>query len=136
MPSKPVHESYRRHRRQLVTQIILPMVVTVLLFVALIVWINLATFRGSGNSARWAAVSEIWIFAPLIIVSLLFLILLVGIIYLLARLLGIIPNYTSKVQDFVQELGVRIQHAADIPVRPFIFLDSIGASIKALFGRK
>ncbi len=112
------------------------MVLTAILFVALIVWINLATFRGGGDSARWAAVSTIWIFAPLIIVSLIFLVLLIGMIYLLVRLLGIAPLYTNKAQLFVQKLGIYIQHAADIPVKPFIFLDSVGATLKAVFRRK
>jgi hypothetical protein len=133
---KPVHESYQRHRRQLVFQIILPMVLAAILFVALIVWVNLATFRGNGDTARWAAVSTIWIFAPIIVVSLIFLALLVGMIYLLARLLGIAPIYTNKAQDLVQKLGVSVRHVADVPVKPVIFLDSVGAAIKALFGRK
>ncbi len=134
--SKPVHESYQRHRRQLATQIILPMVLAALLFVALVVLINLATFRGSGDVARWAAVSTIWIAAPIMIASLIFLAVLVGLIYLLARLLGIAPIYTNKAQNFVQKLGIRIRLAADASVKPVLFLDSIGASIKRLFGIK
>lgn len=133
---KPVHESYQRHRRQVATQVILPMVLTAILFVALIIWINIATFRGSGDSARWAAVSTIWIFTPIIVASLIFLVVLIGLIYLLARLLGMIPIYTNQAQNFVRMLGIRIQHAADVSVSPIMFLDGIGASIKRLFGMK
>lgn len=133
---KPVHESYQRHRRQLATQIILPMVLAVLLCLALVVLLNLATFRGNGDVARWAAVSTIWIVIPVMIASLVFLAVLAGLIYLLARLLGIAPRYTSQAQEFVQMLGIRIRRAADVPVRPVIYLDGIGASIKALFGKK
>ncbi len=136
VPSKPVHESYQRHRRQVATQIILPMVLAAILFVAMIVLVSLATFRGHGDTARWAAVSTIWIFAPIIVASLIFLVVLLGLIYLLARLLGIIPTYTKIAQDFVQKLGARIQDAADIPVRPILFLDEMGASLKRLFGVK
>jgi len=133
---KPVHESYQRHRRQLASQIILPMVMAVLLCLALVVLINLATFRGNGDVARWAAVSTIWIVIPVMIASLVFLAVLAGLIYLLARLLGIAPLYTSQAQEFVQMLGIRISRAADVTVRPIIYLDGIGASIKALFGKK
>jgi len=59
------------------TQIILPMVLTVILFIALIVLINIATFRDSGDVARWAAVSTIWIVIP-IIIGLLIVLALVG----------------------------------------------------------
>lgn len=136
VPSKPVHESYQRHRRQLATQIILPMVLAALLFVVFVVLINLATFGGNGDVARWAAISTIWIVIPIMIASLIFLAVLVGLIYLLARLLGITPVYTNKAQIFVQRLGSRIQDAADASVKPVLFLDSIGASIRRLFGIK
>ncbi len=136
VPPKPVHESYQRHRRQVALQIILPMVLVVLVFVAAVVLINIATFRDNGDVARWAAISTIWIAIPVMIVSLIFLFLLGGIIYLLARLLGIAPTYTVKAQDFVRRLGIRIQRAADASVKPVMFLDSIGASIGRLFGKK
>jgi len=112
------------------------MVLAALLFVALVVLINLATFRGNGDVARWAAVSTIWIAAPIMIASLIFLAVLVGLIYLLARLLGIAPIYTNQAQNFVQKIGIRIRLAADASVKPVLFLDSIGASIKRLFGIK
>lgn len=134
---KPVHESYQRHRRQVTSQIILPMVLTVILFLAVIVILVITTlFRNAGDVSRWAAVSTIWIVTPVMIASLIFAVLLGGIIYLLARLLGIAPLYTNKAQNFVQKLGIRIRLAADATVKPVLFLDGIGASIKALFGRK
>jgi len=133
---KPVHESYQRHRRQLIIQIILPVILAAILFIALVVLVNLATFRGNGDVARWAAISTMWIAFPIIVASLIFLVLLIGMIYLLARVLGIAPTYTSQAQDFVQRLGIRIRQAADVPVKPVMFLDGVGASIKALLGRK
>jgi hypothetical protein len=134
---KPVHESYLRHRRQVTSQIILPIVLTVILFFALVVLLVIITFfRNAGDVSRWAAVSTIWIVLPVMIASLVFLALLLGIIYLLARLLGIAPIYTNKAQNFVQKLGIRIRLAANATVKPVIFLDGIGASIQRLFGRK
>jgi heme/copper-type cytochrome/quinol oxidase subunit 2 len=134
--SKPVHKSYRRHRKQLASQIILPMVIAGLLFIALIVLINVATFRENGDVARWAAVSTIWIVIPIIIASLIFLAVLVGLVYLLKRLLNITPAYTALAQDFVHKLMIRIRLAADAVVKPVIFVDGIGASINRLLGRK
>ena len=133
---QPVHESYKKHRTQLVWQIILPMVLTAILFIALVVLINIATFRDSGDVARWAAVSTIWISIPIIIVSFLLLAILLGIAYLLIRLLQIAPIYTGKAQDFSFKVAGYARRAADAAVKPIIFLDSIGASIKALLGRK
>ena len=132
----PVHESYKKHRKEIVWQIILPVVLTSILFIALIVLVNIATFRDNGDVARWAAVSTIWISIPIMIVALLLLAILVGIVYLLIRLLQITPIYTGKAQDFAYKVAGYTRRAADAAAKPFIFLDSIGASIKALFGRK
>jgi hypothetical protein len=118
------------------SQIILPMVLAGLMFIALIVLISLATFGGNGDVARWAAISTIWLSSHVFVLELVFLALLVGIIYLLGRLLAITPIYTGKVQDFVNKLMIRIRLAADKLAKPVIFLDSVGASLNRLLGRK
>jgi predicted PurR-regulated permease PerM len=117
-------------------QIILPVILAALLCIAMVVLVNIATFRDNGDVARWAAISTIWIVIPIVIASLIFFVILVGLIYLLAQLLGITPTYTSKAQDFVRMLTLRVRRAADLTVQPIIYLDGIGASIKAFLGRK
>ena len=132
---QPVHESYKKHRKEIIWQIVLPMVLTAILFIALVVLINIATFRDNGDVGRWAAVSTIWISIPIIIVALLFLAILVGIVYLLIRLLQITPIYTGKAQDVAYKIAGYARRAADITVKPVFFLDEVGATIKALLGR-
>lgn len=133
---QPLHESYRRHRKQRTAQIILPVILASLLCIASIVLINLATFRGNGDVARWGAIATIWVVIPIIIASLLFLAILAGLVYLLARLLHVAPVYTGMAQDFVHKLMIRIRLAADAIVKPVIYLDSVGASINRFLGRK
>lgn len=133
---KPVHESYLKHRKQRSGQIILPVVLAAILFIALIVLVNIATFRDNGDVGRWAAISTMWIAIPTCIMGFVFLALLGGVIYLLGRLLGIAPTYTGMAQDFVNKLAVRIRHIADASAKPIISLNSYGASINRLLGRK
>jgi hypothetical protein len=133
---KPVHESYRRHRKQLTGQIILPVALAVLLFIALIVLVNIATFRDSGDVGRWAAISTMWIAMPVCAMGFVFLLLLGGIVYLMGRLLGIAPTYTGRAQDFVHKLAIRIRRVADAVVKPVITVSSVGASINRFIGRK
>ena len=132
----PVHESYKRYRKQLVGQIILPMVLAALLFVGMIVLISVATFRDGGDVGRWAAISTIWIVVPIMIAALIFIVLLTGLVYLLKRLLQITPTYTGQLQDFINKIAAYIKRGADAAVKPVFFLDGIGASIKRLLGRK
>jgi len=130
---QPVHESYLKHRRQLVWQIILPIVLTSLLIVALIVLINIATFRASGDVARWAAISTIWIVAPMMILMLIFIALLGGLVYLMKRLLNITPTYTGLAQDYVYLAVSYIKRATEALVQPVLQLNGILASLIAFF---
>ena len=132
---QPVHESYLKHRRQLVQQIILPIVLTVVLCIALIVLVNVATFRDGGDAARWAAVSTIWLVVPIMIGMLIFLVLLGGLVYLMKRLLDIMPTYTGQAQDYVHKAAIYIKRGADAAVKPIITLNGFLASIRAFFER-
>ncbi|HEY5731818.1 MAG TPA: hypothetical protein VIS72_17360 [Anaerolineales bacterium] len=133
---QPVHESYKNHRKQLMWQIILPIVLTLVLCIAVVVLINIATFRDGGDVARWAAISTIWIVVPIMIGLLIFLGLLGGLVYLMMELLNITPKYTSMAQDYVHKAAGYIKRGTEMIVKPIFFLDGLGASIKAFFGRK
>ena len=132
----PVHESYKRHRKELAWQIIVPVVLSAILIVGVIVLVNVATFRDNGDVGRWAAISTIWIVVPIMVAGLIFLIILGGIVYLLKYLLQIAPTYTGQAQDFVHKIARYIERIADAIVKPVIALDGIGASMKRLVGRK
>ena len=132
---QPVHESYLKHRKQLMWQIILPMVLTSLLIVALIVLVNVATFNQGGDVARWAAVSTIWIVIPIMFGLLIFLALMVGLVYLMKKLLNVTPTYTGLAQDYVH-LGVSyVKRATEAIIKPVLELNGILASINAFFER-
>ena len=117
-------------------QIILPVALTAILFVALIALINIATFNQGGDAGRWAAISTIWIVVPIMIGSLIVLALLGGLVYLMAKLLHIMPTYTGMTQDYVHIAVGYVKRGADAVVKPIFLLDGLGASIRAFFGRK
>jgi len=133
---QPVHESYKRHRKELLWQITLPVVLTVVVIIVLMVIINIATFRDGGDVARWAAISTIWIVFPVMITGVIFLAVLGGLVFLLARLLNIAPTYTGQAQDFVRKIAGYARRGADMAVKPVIGLEGIKASINAFLGRK
>lgn len=133
---KPIHTSYKKHRKDLAWKIIFPVVLSSVLCLGLIVLINVATFRGGGDVARWGAISTMWIAIPTMIIMLIFLALLVGIVYLLAKLLNTAPHYTVRAQDFFYKVESYARRGANAAAKPIIFLDSIGAAINRLFGRR
>jgi uncharacterized membrane protein len=130
------HLSYQNHRRQFWTQVFLPMILAVLLIVALAVIASLAAFGGSGDAPRWAAISTIWLVIPVMFFGLLFLIVLAGLVYLLARTLQIIPPYSSKAQYYVNHGASEAKRFSDLATQPVLFIEEIKASVKAIFGWK
>ena len=129
-------ESYLRHRRQRTAQVILPVVLAALVFVTLGVLAIVSAARGTGDVAKWGATASIMIIMPLLIMALIFALVLSGMAYLLARLLGILPVYTGKLQELIYKLEAYIRRIADAVVKPVFGIDEIGATLKALIGRR
>jgi uncharacterized membrane protein len=131
----PEHYSYQMHRRQRTTQIILPMVISAVVLVGMIILISLATFKSDGDVSRWAAISTIWIVIPILFAGLIVLVILIGLIYFMARALGALPHYTGIAQDYVYIAQGYITRAADMVVKPMIALEGFIENVKAFFER-
>ena len=136
LPSPTEHPSYQKHRRELWTKILVPMLVAVAVIVAVATLTGIATFRDNGDVARWAAISTIWIVIPIMAAGLLLLIVFVGIIYGMARLLAIFPAYTGQAQKIVWRIEGYIKHGTDMAVKPVLALEGITATIKRFIGTK
>jgi uncharacterized membrane protein YhdT len=132
---KPVHETYLTHRKEVRWKIIAPVAVAVLLCVACSVLINVATFSYGGDVARWAEISTIYLAIPTIIFLVIIFALVGGMVYLLTRLLAILPNYTYRAQGLFYRIKTAVRHAADAVAKPVITIDSIGASINRIFSK-
>jgi hypothetical protein len=133
VPQHPEHYSYLKHRKQRVTQIILPVIISTLVFVGFIIWVSFATFNQGGDVGRWAAISTIWIVIPIMVAGLVLLALLGGLIYLMARALGGLPYYTGIAQDYVYKAQGYIIRAANMVSKPVIALNGWLETIKAFF---
>jgi len=129
------HYSYIQHRKQVVRQVILPVVLAGVLLAALIVLICMATFQQGGDVDRWAAISTMWIIIPVMIAGLILLAVLIGLIYLLILALGGLPYYTGIAQDYVYKARSYVVRGADMVAKPILALDGWVETIKAFFER-
>lgn len=129
------HPSYQKHQRQFWIQIFLPMIVAVLIVIAVAVLTWLATFGIAGDSARWAAISTIWLIIPVMFFGLLFLVIVTGLIYFLTQTMKAIPTYTIKAQQYSYRVSGIIKRISDGGVKPIFFVEEFLAKIKAFFGR-
>jgi len=135
LTSVPEHYSYQLHRKERITQIILPVIVSALALIGLVVLISFATFKSGGDVGRWAAISTIWVIIPVLIAGLVVLVILIGLIYLMARALSAIPRYTGIAQDYVQLAKGYIIRGTNMVVKPVIALEGFIGNVKAFFER-
>lgn len=128
--------SYQRHQRQSFWQIIVPVgfgTLLILAILALVIHKEVSADAG-GLVSQWADISLIWLILPALLFALLLILILVGMIYLLARLLKIVPGFTFKVQYFIGHVPDYVESFADKLVAPIIAVKGAGATVSALFG--
>jgi hypothetical protein len=135
LPRPEDHLSYQTHRRQVWQQILLPIFLAALIFIAVIVLTSVATFRDNGEVGRWAAMSEIWLVIPLIVAGLIFLALLIAIIYLVARLINLIPPYSYQAQVIFHRIEGGTKRMAEMARKPFLLFQEFGTLVKTAIAK-
>lgn len=120
------------HRREVFWQITFPLIIALLLIMGLVGVVIFAGFQGLGEVSRWADVSLIWLLLPALVVVLVMLLMLSGVVYLITRLLAILPGYARLAQDFFYLVQVRVKSISDKLVEPILKLRSFKAGADAL----
>jgi hypothetical protein len=130
---KKQRSSAEKHRRQFIWQILVPIIAAALVFVGFGVLASLPATTGRVATGQWAAISMIWMIIPVIVMTVLFMAITGGLIYLMARLLRIVPIYTRLANLYVQIIGVRLQTISNRAPTPVIKLQSWQAGWKAFW---
>jgi hypothetical protein len=118
----PTHPSYRKHRRDVIRQILLPMILVTLVGVGLAALsIYGAVFNHAGVSL-WADISLIWLIIPMMFLALVILVLVSGMVYGLAKLLGAAPRYTGLAQHYALWLNTQIVLWTEKIIQPVLSL--------------
>jgi len=111
------------------------MILAMLFIIAVGVITGMAAFSANDNSPVWAAISTIWLVIPVMFFGLIFLIILIGLVYLLVQTLQVLPTYTSKAQYYVDRGASQAKRFSDLAPKPVLFIGGIIASLKTIFGR-
>jgi hypothetical protein len=117
------------HRRQVLWQIRLPLVILAVLFLAMLAAVSLS---GAGYQSRWADISLIWCLCPNLIVLLLCVGVLGGMAYGLFRLQRVLPGKMFGVQKFSRKVQDGVQKVTDAAVEPVLKVQGAQAGQKAL----
>ncbi len=119
---QPDRESYLKHRREVTRQILLPMILVTTVglgFVALAIYGAVVSHT---NVSLWADISLIWLILPIMFLALITLVLTGAMVYGLAKLLGISPKYTGRLQHDALWLNAKIVQWTDKIIQPILSL--------------
>jgi uncharacterized Tic20 family protein len=123
------------HKRQVLWQITLPFILAILVILGLAV-LTVVISLGSGETAsRWADVSLIWLILPTMLFAFIFLVIISALAYLVIKLIGVFPEYTYRVQEFLEKVKARLRAASDTAARPVIQAGGFFAAVRVLLGK-
>ncbi len=130
--NKVTHEA---HRREVLWQITIPLVVGLLLVITACVLPVAAVVQGNGVRV-WADISAIWLILPTMILSLIPLALLGGLVYGITLLLGKTPAFFFRVQGVFNQVRDTVRQYADKTVEPVLKIRSFFAKADAVRAHK
>jgi hypothetical protein len=126
----------RIHQREVLWQITIPFIVAVIILLVFAVITVLAGIQGNAERlSAWADTSLIWLILPTMLFTLIFSIVLGGLLYLVVRLIHALPRYTYKLHQIILRVNEKIRSASDTAAKPVIKTSGFWASVRALLGR-
>ena len=128
-PPERNQKTYLRHRHEVLWQITLPLIIGIVIIVLLGL---LSAFGVSGSVQRQLAdAALINLITQAMIMGLLMLIMLGGTVYLMARILSILPFQFYRLQKLFFLVNLRVSHLTDALVNPVLRAKSFSASARA-----
>lgn len=83
-----------------------------------------------GTTSRLSSISQIWLLLPVLLFTLVFLVVLIGLVYLFTKLINVLPGAMLKVQEFMALMTYRVRHLLDKAIEPFLKYNSLKASVR------
>ena len=119
-------------RRSLWLSVLLPFIAGTLVIAAIVA---VAWRSGAGTASSWADTSLTFLLLPLLLLCLLPFALLVALSYILARLMGWLPEPLDRLDQIMQRVQAGSGRVTRTAVRPFIHLRALWAAFGAGFER-
>lgn len=130
----------RQHRRQMLLQVWLPLIGTLVVVLGLMTWAVVGTVQGSPQVNRWGNISAVLILIPVLIFGLVMLALTGGLAYGVNRLHKKMPDWLHAAQNFMRRVADSVRQAADAATRPVIKANTTktraAAFLERIFHRK
>lgn len=124
--------AHSQHRRQRILQIWLPLGIAAVIALGVAVWAVVAATSPGSTMTHFADVSAVLIILPFLFAGVIYLILLAGSIYLVARIYQKLPGLNRKIQAVFYRIENGVRRAADQAVKPVYTVSGWSATLNAL----
>ena len=127
--------SFRRHQKQRFWQILAPIILggLITLAAATLMVLTLTGSVSGVNLSQTADTSLIWLIVPIMVFGIFLTVLLLGLVYLIARILNVLPQYTFLVQQYAALIEAKILLWTKKGMTPLIKTKSASAAVGAFF---
>ena len=131
-------ERKKTHTKKKFWQIWTPFIISCLAIVTVAVFIVILTFSPANTDfhTKWSGISIVFMSLPALFFALLILVVVIGVIYLVARITNLVPGYTELILYYLRRANLLVLLASNKISTPFIFLKSKSAGLKILFRKK
>ncbi len=119
------------HRREVLRQITLPLVLALAALGAFVAWV---VYAQVGTLERWAEIATLFLALPLLALSLLLWIIAAALLAGVTYILRFLPPYARLTQEAVNKVRRQIERGAEISTRPLVQIQSFLAMMEALVG--
>jgi uncharacterized BrkB/YihY/UPF0761 family membrane protein len=130
----PTRTPEEEHRRQMLWQVWLPLIVVLLIALSAAVF-TVVGASGGADISVWSGISVIWMVLPLIFVLLVNLILVSVVIFFLPRLIRKLPLWAMIARARIAQINAAILGFALKATTPVVEVKSRMAGIRSVFDR-
>jgi uncharacterized BrkB/YihY/UPF0761 family membrane protein len=140
MNSQGLPSTYRQseidHHRQKTWQIFIPIFIVMVFILAAFILLLVSQNSAAGaDIGKVSSISTIWLILPMLAIGLACLLLLAGFIFLIYKLIKVIPLYSLKVSTIFYQIALTVHKISDKSVIPVITIQQFQAGMKTLFHR-
>jgi hypothetical protein len=124
-----------QHRRQMLWQVWVPLIATLVIVLTLVVLAIIGTVQGSSQVNRWGNISAVLVILPVMMCGVTFLVLFGGGAYGLSKLLKKMPGWMLRAQLFMLQLSLTVRRASDAATKPVFKANTLSARATTLWDR-
>lgn len=127
------HASLKRHKRQTLWQILLPLVILGGGIIAGAVLIAISSSQNNPAISQWADVSTIFLVMPFMAIAITLLLVFSGLFYLFIIITKKTPAYTIKVQNIFSQAKSIITRVSNGSVKPIFWIKGALSGFSKVF---